>query len=64
MMRLEVATGTTLPHQEGFESRKTVMWIAMRRSHLFEKAVAEAAEVKALGIAGTGDENEADEDDR
>lgn len=53
-----VATGTTTPHQEGFESRKTVMWIALRRSSLFEKAVAEAAEAKAFGLDGDGDDDD------
>lgn len=59
--RTGVATGTTTPHQEGFESRKTVMWIALRRSSLFEKAVAEAAEAKAFGLDGDGGHDDDDE---
>jgi hypothetical protein len=55
-----IATGTTLPNQEGFEARKTVMWIALRRSSLFEKAVAEAAEAKELGLDVDAGEDEDD----
>lgn len=57
-----VATGTTVPHQAGFETRKTVLWIAVRRSPVFEKAVAEAAEAKELGLEqDNADEDEADD---